>query len=99
MEAAHIIPFDVSRNDKPDNGLALCPNHHWAMDRFLIAPCPDSKQRAGIWRVGRGLDTRIEGQKDLIAFANQPVIPPNEKKFYPAVESLRWREKRLSAKY
>ncbi len=99
VEAAHIIPFDVSRNDKPDNGLALCPNHHWAMDRFLIAPCPDSKQRAGIWRVGPGLDARIEGQKDLIALANQPVIPPNEKKFYPAVESLRWREKRLSAKY
>jgi len=38
VEAAHIIPFGVSRNDKPDNGLALCPNHHWAMDRFLIAP-------------------------------------------------------------
>jgi len=30
-EAAHIIPFGVSRNDKPDNGVALCPNHHWAM--------------------------------------------------------------------
>jgi len=69
------------------------------MDRFLIAPCPDSKQRAGIWRVGPGLDARIEGQKDLVALANQPIIPPNEKKFYPAVESLRWPEKRLSAKY
>jgi len=99
VEAAHIIPFGVSRNDKPDNGLALCPNHHWAMDRFLIAPCPDSKNRAGIWRVGTGLDARIEGQKDLVALAKQPVIPPNELKFYPAIESLRWREKHLSAKY
>jgi putative restriction endonuclease len=99
VEAAHIIPFGVSRNDKPDNGLALCPNHHWAMDRFLIAPCPDSKQRAGVWRVGSGLDARIEGQKDLVALANQPVIPPSEEKFCPAVESLRWREKHLHAKY
>jgi putative restriction endonuclease len=99
VEAAHIIPFGVSRNDKPDNGLALCPNHHWAMDRFLIAPCPDTKRRAGIWRVDPGLEARIEGQKDLVALANQPVIPPNEEKFYPAIESLRWREKHLNAKY
>jgi putative restriction endonuclease len=99
VEAAHIIPFGQSRNDKPDNGLALCPNHHWAMDRYLIAPCPDSKHRAGIWRVGSGLDARIEGQKDLVALANQPVIPPSEEKFYPAIESLRWREQRLKVKY
>jgi len=99
VEAAHIVPFGESRSDRPDNGLALCPNHHWAMDRFLIAPCPDSRHRAGIWRVGSGLDARIEGQKDLVALANQPVIPPSEEKFYPALESLRWREKHLSVKY
>jgi len=29
--AAHLIPFEVSPNDKPTNGMALCPNHHWAM--------------------------------------------------------------------
>src|ERR1039458_127338 len=99
VEAAHIIPFGVSRNDKPDNGLALCPNHHWAMDRFLIAPCPDSKHPAGTWRVELSMDARIEGQKDLVALADQPVIPPSEEKFYPAIESLRWREQHLNAKY
>ena len=25
VEAAHLIPFNVSRNDKPTNGMALCP--------------------------------------------------------------------------
>lgn len=97
VEAAHIIPFGISRNDRPDNGLALCPNHHWAMDRFLIAPCPHSKHRAGIWRVRSALDARIEGQKDLVALANQPVIPPREEKFYPAFTSLRWREEHLNS--
>jgi putative restriction endonuclease len=99
VEAAHLIPFNVARDDKPDNGLALCPNHHRAMDRFLIAPCPDSKHRAGIWRVGPALDSRIEGQKALVALDGQRVIAPAEEKFYPALESLRWREKHLSAKY
>lgn len=100
VEAAHLIPFGMSRNDKPTNGVALCPNHHWAMDRHLIAPCPDSKRRAGVWRVnGERLDDRIEGQRDLVALANRPVIPPSEEKFYPATESLRWREQHLVTKY
>lgn len=96
VEAAHIIPFHASGNDRPDNGLALCPNHHWAMDRFLIAPCPDPKHRAGIWRVGSALDDRIEGQKDLVNLKNRPVIPPCEEKFYPALASLRWRAEHLT---
>ncbi len=96
VEAAHLIPFGESRNDKPTNGMALCPNHHWAMDRLLIAPCPDAKRRAGIWRVNEErLDDRIEGQRDLVGLAGKAVIPPSEEKFYPAAESLRWREEHL----
>ena len=100
VEAAHLIPFNVSRNDKPTNGMALCPNHHWAMDRHLIAPVPDSKKPAGIWRVNEDrLDDRIEGQRDLVAIAGKSVIPPGEEKFYPALESLRWREEHLITDY
>lgn len=99
VEAAHIIPFSVARNDKPTNGLALCPNHHWAMDRHLIAPCPDRDHREGIWRVSPRLDERLQGQRDLVALTGKPVIPPAEDKFYPAIESLRWREEHLTTKY
>ena len=69
------------------------------MDRSLIAPCPDSKHRAGIWRVGPALDARIEGQKALVALDGQSVIAPAEEKFYPAIESLRWRHEHLTTKY
>jgi putative restriction endonuclease len=102
VEAAHLIPFGISRNDKPTNGMALCPNHHWAMDQYLIAPCPDAKEPAGVWNVNsrwRRLDERIEGQRELIALAGKPVIPPREEKFYPALESLRWREDHLVTTY
>jgi putative restriction endonuclease len=100
VEAAHLIPFNVSRNDKPTNGIALCPNHHWTMDRHLIAPVPDSTKFAGIWRVNQErLDDRIEGQRDLVAIAGKSVIPPGEEKFYPAPESLRWREEHLVTAY
>jgi putative restriction endonuclease len=100
VEAAHLIPFHVSQNDKPTNGVALCPNHHWAMDRHLIAPCSDAKRRAGIWRVNENrLDERIEGQRDLVALAGKAVIPPSEQKFYPSVDSLRWCEEHLRLTY
>ena len=100
VEAAHFIPFNVSRNDKPTNGMALCPNHHWAMDRHLIAPVPDNKKRAGIWRVNEArLDDRIEGQRELVAIAGKAVIPPGEEKYFPALESLRWREEHLVTTY
>jgi putative restriction endonuclease len=99
VEAAHLIPFNMTRDDNPNNGLALCPNHHRAMDRFLISPCPDPKCRTGIWRVGPALDRRIEGQKALVELDGQRVISPAEKKFYPAIEGLRWREERLSVRY
>ena len=96
VEAAHLIPFSISRNDKPTNGIALCPNHHWAMDRHLIAPVPDNKKMAGIWRVNASrLDDRIEGQKELAAISGKPVISPGEKIFCPSLDSLRWREEHL----
>jgi putative restriction endonuclease len=97
VEAAHLIPFSISRNDRPTNGVALCPNHHWAMDRHLIAPCPDPRNRAGLWRINtRRLDDRIEGQRDLMSLAGKPVIPPRETMYLPAPESLRWREEQLA---
>jgi hypothetical protein len=56
------------------------------MDRHLIAPVPDGKKPAGIWRVNETrLDDRIEGQRELVAIAGKSVIPPAEEKFYPAL--------------
>jgi hypothetical protein len=44
---------------------------------------------------GERLGDHIEGQRDLVALHGKPVIPPGEVKFYPAIESLRWREQHL----
>jgi putative restriction endonuclease len=30
VDGAHIKPFAEFRDDRFDNGLALCKNHHWA---------------------------------------------------------------------
>ncbi|MEX2673448.1 MAG: HNH endonuclease [Phycisphaeraceae bacterium] len=90
VEAAHLVPWAVSRDDNPRNGIALCKNHHWAMDRSLIAPTPRM-----IWAVSKCLDERIEGQRDLIGLRDQTVIPPRDERFRPTSDALSWRQKYL----
>ena len=91
VDAAHLIPFSESRNDHPTNGLALCKNHHWAMDRFLIAPDPD-----GAWKVSPILEERrSDGEKSLISLQGKRVLLPSESAFAPAREGLRWWMERL----
>jgi len=89
-EAAHLIPYATSRDDDPRNGMALCKNHHWAMDRHLIAPTTHLN-----WRISGCLDDRIEGQKDLIDLNGRSVILPKQPKYHPKTKSLRWRQRKL----
>jgi putative restriction endonuclease len=92
VDAAHLVPWTVSRDDDPRNGIALCKNHHWAMDRSLIAPSP-SPDRA--WRVSIVLDDRIEGQRDLLDLRNRSILLPREGRFHPRDDALAWRAGRL----
>ncbi len=87
IDAAHLVPFSRTRNDHPSNGLALCKNHHWAMDRSLIAPAPDH-----LWRVSPILDDRRStGEAELIQLRNKPLLLPREEAFHPDAAGLEWR--------
>ncbi len=93
IDAAHLIPFAESRDDHPTNGLALCKNHHWAMDRDIIAPGPDHH-----WHVSRFIDPRrSNGEKELAELAGKSLLLPKDPAFHPAAECLQWRTRRLSA--
>jgi putative restriction endonuclease len=90
VEAAHIHPFSEAGDDDPRNGLALCPNIHWAMDRNLIAPGPDM-----LWHVSKVLDMRIPDLQMLFSLDGRPLLLPTEHRFCPKEESLSWRYERL----
>ena len=93
IDAAHLIPFSESRNDHPTNGLALCKNHHWAMDRDVIAPGPDLH-----WHVSKAIDPRrSNGEKELHELTGKSLLLPKDPAFHPNAEGLRWRCERLSA--
>jgi putative restriction endonuclease len=93
VDAAHLIPFYEGHNDHPTNGMALCKNHHWAMDRRLIAPHPDGK-----WVVSTSLLAhRSPGERELTDLRGREFLPPKEVAFYPSAKALWWRVERLLA--
>jgi len=91
VDAAHLLPFALSRNDHPTNGLALCKNHHWAMDRSLIAPTPD-----GVWRSSPILiPHRSSGERELAELDGRRLIPPLDEAHRPSREGLEYRYQRM----
>lgn len=91
VDAAHLVPFSETRNDHPTNGLALCKNHHWALDQRLIAPDPSR-----VWRVSRHVEPRrSRGEEDLAHLAGKPLLAPVESAFAPDRRGLEWRLNRL----
>jgi len=77
----------------PTNGIALSKNHHWALDRHLIAPIATETKL--VWRTAPCLDDRLEGHKELLKLEGRSVLLPREKRFWPADEGLQWRAERL----
>lgn len=90
IDGAHLIPFSESYNDHPTNGIALCKNHHWAMDRWLIAPSPEGNRL-----VSPRLDARrSNGEKELCELLGKPLPPPHDEAYRPDPRSLSWRAER-----
>jgi len=97
VDAAHLIPFAESHNDSPTNGIALCKNHHWLMDRHLIAPGPGRGDDFShpVWLISPLLDDRLEAHRACVEHKGRRVILPREERHRPLPEALSWRAFRL----
>jgi len=87
VDACHIIPFAISKDDTITNGISLSPNLHRAFDRGLITINTDY-----IVRVSRAIREK-ESPYSLSQFDGKRIILPNEYKYYPSVENLTWHRK------
>lgn len=97
IDAAHLIPFHVSNDDRPQNGLALCKNHHWLMDHGIIAPGPGRglDYQHPIWIVKNGLDDRFEEHRPVLELRHKTVILPSQLSYAPSRDAIDWRVERL----
>ncbi|HSK71617.1 MAG TPA: HNH endonuclease [Pyrinomonadaceae bacterium] len=89
-EAAHIIPFSISRNDDPRNGICLCRSCHWNFDEGLISV--SSKYEV---ITSPQLATNTNLPSFIVTLAQRNIIHPIEEKFLPALDNLAWHRKEV----
>ena len=84
-DAAHIIPFRISKNDDVRNGISLCKLHHWVFDKGLISLSTTyqilvsplmSDQRPTEWL--------------LTELQDKSILLPEQDLLYPAQNALAW---------
>lgn len=90
VAAAHIIPWSLSRNDDPRNGLALCHLCHWTFDEGLVA----FSDRYQV-KTSPQLATTPNLPGHLLTFAGRSLIGPGDAALWPFVDSIRWHRREV----
>jgi putative restriction endonuclease len=85
IDACHIIPFSVAKNDKVSNGIALCPNLHRAFDRGLLAVDNEFKIV-----VSTQFAEDVTNNYSLKTLENKPIQFPFGKVHNPLKENFEW---------
>lgn len=91
VEAAHLIPWSESNDDSVQNGIALMPTYHRAMDANLIAPCT-----TGVWKISDALkDSRFKDFELFQELEGKSVILPSNNAYQPKNKALEYRVRQL----
>ena len=84
IDACHIVPFSLSKNDTITNGIALSPNLHRAFDRGLITI--NDKYQVNVSK--HIVDNN--SPFSLIQFEGKQVSLPEKTKHCPALDGMKW---------
>ncbi|MEE3719597.1 HNH endonuclease [Tumidithrix elongata RA019] len=85
VDGAHIKPFSQFRDDRFDNGLSLCKNHHWAFDRGWFTVDDDYKII-----VSEDLREESPHARTMRDFHGQHIALPAQQSYFPRIDALRW---------
>ena len=85
VDGAHIQPFSQFYDDRIDNGLSLCKNHHWAFDRGWFAINDDYTLL-----VAEDLREESPHARPMREFDGDRIQLPTQQNYYPRIEALRW---------
>lgn len=84
VDACHLVPFAISKDDTITNGIALSPNLHRAYDRGLITITEDYRVK-----ISKAISEN-HSPYSLGQFDGKEIILPRNPDYYPAIENLRW---------
>jgi putative restriction endonuclease len=90
VDAAHIIPWSISHDDNPHNGIALCGLCHWTFDQGLLGVSAKYiLQLSAELRITRN----VPGH--LLTLEGRSIIGPVEQMLWPRLESLEWHNRNI----
>ena len=87
VDGAHIKPFAEFHDDRFDNGIALCKNHHWAFDRGWFSISDDYRIIVPRDRFHEEAPNDMRSMRD---FDGEGIILPSQDIYNPRIESLQW---------
>lgn len=90
VEAAHIVPFYLTKNDDPRNGLCLCRTCHWIFDEGLLSV---SSQYEVVTSAQLIANSNLPSY--VVTLAGRGIIHPIEEKFMPDLDALAWHRKEI----
>ncbi|MEA5536801.1 HNH endonuclease [Crocosphaera sp. XPORK-15E] len=85
VDGAHIKPFSQFYDDRINNGLSLCKNHHWAFDRFWFTINDDYTIE-----LSESLHEDSPHSTPMSQFQGKRLSLPNNERYHPSSESLAW---------
>lgn len=94
VAAAHIVPWSVSHNDDPRNGMALCHLCHWTFDKGLVGV---SAEYRVLTSPRLSTDQNVPGH--LVTLSHREILGPTKKELWPDVASLKWHLREVFRKY
>jgi len=91
VDAAHVWPRAISRNDDPRNGLALCKTHHWMFDQYLLTVTTSYEIHLSRWIKANGYQI-----DDTLKLDGNPLLLPTDRRFNPAVQAIEMHNSRFN---
>jgi len=93
VEAAHIVPWRESHDDRPTNGMSLCRLCHWSFDEGLM-----SVGKAYEVLVSKRVQFENNIPAHILPLADRQIFTPEEDTFWPAQENLHVHRNRIFTK-
>lgn len=87
VDGAHIKPFSEFRDDRFDNGISLCKNHHWAFDHGWFGI--DDSYRIVV-PDDRFYEETPMNTKSIRDFHGERILMPTQLEHQPRIEALKW---------
>jgi putative restriction endonuclease len=90
VDGAHIKPLAQFYDNRINNGISFCKNHHWAFDNGLFTL--DDEYRI---IVSSSFQEESPHAKAITDFHGEFILLPNSNKYLPMLEALEWHRKNV----